>query len=70
MIFSKEIAEKILLNKIDTNTLVKMYPEISNSVIEDFSKLRKSNNANNFSNLTSKYKTKASFAINKIKKVV
>lgn len=68
MKFSKEVAEKILLNKIDTDTLVKMYPEISNSVIGDFSNFRENSTDNKFKNLIGKYKTKASFAINRINK--
>lgn len=66
MNFSKELAEKILLNQVDANTLAKMYPSINDSVIDEFSKLGEGNGINDFSILINKYKTKASFAINKI----
>lgn len=68
MNFSKELAEKILFNKIDANTLAKMYPDINDSLIEEFSKLCENNNISAFSILINKYKTKANFAINKISK--
>lgn len=68
MNFSKELAEKILLNKIDASKLAEMYPEISDSVIKDFSNLKENSTTNDFSNLITKYKTKASFAISKINK--
>lgn len=68
MKFSKELAEKILLNKIDARELAKMYPDINNSVLEEFSRLGKAESAKDFSNLINKYKTKSSFAIDKISK--
>lgn len=68
MDFSKEIAEKILLNQIHADTLAKMYPNINDTVMKDFSKISNSNSVDGISAFINIYKTKARFAIDKINK--
>lgn len=66
--FTKEKAEKILLNKIDSKTLALQYPEFKECVMEEFSNINKNSNVKEIIAVINTYKAKSSFALDRIQK--
>ncbi|WP_010251065.1 class I SAM-dependent methyltransferase [Acetivibrio cellulolyticus] len=64
--FSKEMAQKILMNKIDTKSLALQYPEFKDMVIKDFSQIKEGSSFDEVRLRIDKYKAKASFAVKRI----
>lgn len=66
--FAKEKAEKILLNKIDSETLALQYPEFKEIVMKEFSEINKGSNVKEIMAVINTYKAKAHFALDRIQK--
>lgn len=65
--FSKQEAERILMNEVDTNYLVSTYPDLKDLVLQDFNSLNKDQDKKQIVTLIESYKSKASLAVKKIK---
>lgn len=66
--FTKEKAERILLNKIDAETLALQYPEFKEFIIKEFSEITNGSGVKDIIAVINTYKAKAHFALDRIKK--
>lgn len=68
MKFTKETANKILMNKIDAKSLALQYPECREMVMKDLSKITSESKYHDIGLVIDKYKNKARLAMDKINK--
>ena len=66
--FKNDDIEKILSNRMDTQTLISLYPELKENVAADFKEIAESNDTTRGAALIAAYKARAQAAIKRIQK--
>ena len=66
--FSREIAEKILMNQIDSKTLSNMVPEVTEAILLEFTENNPENDVNKLFKVIDTHKKKAQYAVEQIRK--